>query len=251
MFMTRSWSGAASSPSACGTVFTIRSKSGLRFVAFVFHLQLGDAVAGVGVDDGEVELGVIRVEVDEQVVDLVHDLGDPGVGPVDLVDHEDRRQPELQRLLQHEPGLRQRAFRGVHEQQHAVHHLEGALHFAAEVRVAGRVHDVDLHAVVVQGRVLGHDRDPALALEVDVVHDALLDAFVVAEGAALAEQRVHERGLAVVDVGDDGDVAEVCSFYHFFYPFFSVFRIPAKNALLDAETPCLRVSAVIHWVSTF
>ena len=33
--------------------------------------------------------------------------------------------------------------------------------------------------------------------------------LVVAEDAALPEHGVHERGLAVVDVGDDGDVAQV------------------------------------------
>ena len=65
----------------------------------------------------------------------------------------------------------------------------------------------------------GHDGDPALALEVDVVHHPFLDAFIVAEGAALAQERVHEGRLAVVNVGDDGDVAKVCSCYHFFYPF--------------------------------
>ena len=32
--------------------------------------------------------------------------------------------------------------------------------------------------------------------------------LVGAEGAALAQQGVHEGGLAVVDVGDDGDVAK-------------------------------------------
>jgi hypothetical protein len=32
--------------------------------------------------------------------------------------------------------------------------------------------------------------------------------LVGGEGAGLAEQLVHQGGLAVVDVGDDGDVAE-------------------------------------------
>src|SRR4030095_6503029 len=35
-----------------------------------------------------------------------------------------------------------------------------------------------------------------------------LDALIVVEGAGLAEQLVDERGLAVVDVRDDGHVAE-------------------------------------------
>jgi hypothetical protein len=56
-------------------------------------------------------------------------------------------------------------------------------------------------------RVLGKNRDPALTLEVGVVHRALDDAFVGAENAALMEQRIDEGGFPVVDVGDDGDVA--------------------------------------------
>ena len=56
---------------------------------------------------------------------------------------------------------------------------------------------------------LGEDRDPALFFEVVRIHRALFDALVVAEGAGLAEKLVDERGLAVIDVGDDRHVAEV------------------------------------------
>jgi hypothetical protein len=55
---------------------------------------------------------------------------------------------------------------------------------------------------------LGEDGDPALLLEVVRVHRALFDALVVAERAGLAEQLVDERGLAMIDVRDDGHVAE-------------------------------------------
>ena len=41
------------------------------------------------------------------------------------------------------------------------------------------------------------------------VHHPLGDVLVLGEGAGLAQQLVDQRGLAVVDVGDDGDVAEV------------------------------------------
>ena len=56
---------------------------------------------------------------------------------------------------------------------------------------------------------LGEDGDAALALEVVGIHRALGHALVLAEGAGLLQQAVDQRGLAVVDVGDDGDVAEV------------------------------------------
>src|SRR5436853_358964 len=57
---------------------------------------------GVRVEDGEVELILGGVEVDEQVVDLVEHLGGPRILAVDLVDDDDRRQARLERLLEHE-----------------------------------------------------------------------------------------------------------------------------------------------------
>ena len=50
----------------------------------------------------------------------------------------------LERLLEHEAGLRHGAFGGIDQQQHAVHHVHHALDLAAEIGVAGRVDDVDL-----------------------------------------------------------------------------------------------------------
>jgi hypothetical protein len=49
---------------------------------------------------------------------------------------------------------------------------------------------------------------PALPLQRVGVHHALLDHLVLAERARLAEHLVDERRLAVVDVGDDGDVSD-------------------------------------------
>ena len=174
-----------------------------------------------GVDDREVErvLAVRLVEqVHEQLVGLVDDLGDAGVAAVDLVDHEDDGHVGVERLAQHEAGLRERALGGVDQQHDAVDHRQAALDLATEVGVAGGVDDVDRHrlaaaggAGVVDRGVLREDRDALLALEVTGVHHAVGDALglVVGEGAGLAEHRVDQRGLAVVDVGDDRDVAQV------------------------------------------
>ena len=136
------------------------------------------------------------------------------VGAVDLVDDDDRAQPQRQRLAGDELGLRHRAFGAVDQQDHAVDHRQDALDLAAEIGVAGGVDDVDAGALAALGGrpfdrgALGEDGDPALLLEVVRIHRALFDALVVAEGAGLAEQLVDEGGLAVIDVGDDRHVAE-------------------------------------------
>ena len=75
--------------------------------------------------------------------------------------------------------------------------------------MAGRVDDVELHVAVADRGVLREDRDALLALEIHRVHDALGDVLVLAERAGLPEHGVDQRRLAVVDVGDDRDVAEV------------------------------------------
>ena len=166
-------------------------------------------LAGVGAEDREIELLVGGVEIDEEVVDLVEDLGCAGVGAVDLVDDDDGGQAELERLGQDETGLGQRALGGVDEQQHAVHHLEGALDLTAEIGVAGGVDDVDLDAVEPHRGVLGEDGDAAFAFEIARIHDPLVDSLVVAEGAALPQHGVHQGGLAVVDVGDDRQISKL------------------------------------------
>ncbi len=189
-------------------------KSGSRSSPGSLGIERRLAGARVRVDDRELDLLLVGVEVEEQRVDLVDDLGDARVGPVDLVDHEDDVQLQLERLAQHEARLRQRALARVDQQQHAVDHRQAALDLAAEVGVAGRVDDVDLRPAVADGRVLGENRDALLALEIARIHDAILHVLVLAERAGLPQHRVDQRRLAMVDVGDDRHVADVGSLCH-------------------------------------
>ena len=104
--------------------------------------------------------------------------------------------------------MRQRPFRGVHQDDGAVDHIENALHFPAEVGMTRRVDDVDACVLPDDGGALGEDRNPALALQIVGIHGALEDPLVLAERAGLLQELVDERGLAVVDVGDNCNVSE-------------------------------------------
>src|SRR5207237_223843 len=103
----------------------------------------------------------------------------------------------------------------VYKEEHAVHHVHHALDLATEIGVARRVHDIDLDALVGDCGVLRHDGDATLALKSVGVHDALGYLLVLAEYVALPEHGVHERGLAVVHVGDNSDVADVVAMHLF------------------------------------
>ena len=79
--------------------------------------------------------------------------------------------------------------------------------------MTGGVDDVDLHTLVGDGRVFRENGDPALALDVVRVHDALLDNLARTEDAALLEKFVHEGCFAVVNVRDDRDISNVVTFH--------------------------------------
>ncbi len=161
-----------------------------------------------GVDDRKVELRLGGTELVEQFESLVDDPLRTRARAVDLVDDDDRQQSLGQRLARDEARLRHGTLDRIDEQQHPVDHRQHALDLAAEVGVAGRVDDVDVRAVVLDRTVLGEDGDAALALDRVAVHHALGELLVGGKGPGLDEQLVDQRGLAVVDMGNDGDVAQ-------------------------------------------
>ena len=172
-------------------------------------IQRHPAVAARAVEDREIELLVGGVERGEQVEHLVHHLDLARVRPVDLVDRHDRPQADLERLADHEFGLRHRAFGGVDQHDGAVDHVEDALDLAAEIDVAGRVDDVDAGILPHHRSRLGENGDAALLFEVGGIHGALGDALVVAHRARLFEERVDQCCFAMVDMRDDRDISEI------------------------------------------
>ena len=155
-------------------------------------------------------------EAKQQVLRLGFNLGDTSVGTVGLVDQKNHGELRLERLTQHKAGLRQRALARVNEQHNAVNHREAALDLTTEVGVAGGVDHVDrdgavccVSTVVRDRGVLREDRDALFALEVVRVHRTLFEVRVCVERSRLAQHRLDERGLAVVDVSHDCHIANV------------------------------------------
>ncbi len=130
------------------------------------------------------------------------------IRPVDLVDHHDRHESQLERLAGDKTSLRHGALGGIHQDQDTVHHAQDALDLTAKVRVTRRVHDVDLRVAPPDRGVLGQNRDAPLALERIRVHHALLHLLVVLKHTRLAQHLVDQRRLAVIDVRDDRDISK-------------------------------------------
>ena len=157
----------------------------------------------------EIQLVLGGAQVEHQLEHLFLHLVGPAVGLVHLVDDDDGLLAHVQGLVQHEPRLRHAALERVHQEKDAVGHVEHALHLAAEVAVAGGVDDIDFHALVRDGHILRKNGDAAFALQVVVVQDEVSEILGTAHEIGLIDHPVHERRLAVVDVGDDGDVSDV------------------------------------------
>ena len=73
--------------------------------------------------------------------------------------------------------------------------------------MAGRVDDVDVGALPGHGTIFGQDGDAPLFFNRVVVHHGIDYLLVLGKSAGLPQQLVDHGGLAMVDVGDDGDVS--------------------------------------------
>ena len=169
----------------------------IRFVA-------SDLVDRRRVHHREVGLLVRRAQLAEEVEGLVEHVVRARSRLVDLVNDDKHLVAHGKRLFEHEARLRFRALRRIHKQQHGVHHAEHTLHLAAKVGVARSVDDVDLDAIPCERRILCKNGNATFTLLSVAVQKRIVSLDV-----RRFEHRIHKRGLAVVDVSDNRNVAQI------------------------------------------
>jgi hypothetical protein len=102
------------------------------------------------------------------------------------------------------------ALRCVNDEQSSLAGTQAARDLVVEVDVTGRIDELKLVILAVEGAVtkahrLRLDRDAALALELELVEE-LIDLLALGNRAGHIEDPVGERRFSVVDVRDDGEV---------------------------------------------
>ena len=144
-----------------------------------------------------------------------HLLGarDVGAREVDLVDDGNDFETVIDGEVGVGEGLGFDALGGIHDEQCAFAGGQRAGDLVGEVDVAGSVDEVELVGLAVLRGVhhadgVGFDGDAALALQVHGVEDLVLH-FARGERPGELQQAVGQRGFAMVDVGDDREVADV------------------------------------------
>src|SRR5690606_441963 len=172
-----------------------------------FFEQLRHVFAGLGAHTDR----ILRLDPDD-LLDLMNDARRIGRRQVDLVQNRYDLEPLLDCRVAVGDALRLDALRGIHDQERTFARGQRTRDFVREIDVAGGVDQVELVSLtvarlVVERHALRLDRDAAFALEIHGVEHLRLHLAIL-QAAAELDEAVGERGLAVVDVGDDGKVAD-------------------------------------------
>ena len=167
------------------------------------------ALTGARVEDGEGDLVLVGVEVQEELLDLVDDLCRPRVGPVDLVDDEHDGQ-----ALSRASCARTNRVWGSGPSAASTRRITASTMASPRstsppksawpgVSMMLIVRSCQLTAVFLARMVMPFSRSRSPESMTRSVSSSW-----ARERAGLAQHFVHQRGLAVVDVGDDRDVSK-------------------------------------------
>ena len=164
------------------------------------------------------DLGRVHGGQADDVLDLMLDLLGVGGGQIDLVHHRADLQVVLQGQIGVGQGLGLDALGGVHHQDGALTGRQRAGDLVVEVHMARGVDEVELILLPVLSPVIeldrpGLDGDAPLPLQVHVVQQLALH-LPLGDGVALLDQPVGEGGFAMVDMGDDTEIADLALVAH-------------------------------------
>ena len=163
------------------------------------------------------EQGVFRVKA-QVFFNLLFRTGHVGGLHVDLVDHRHNFKVVLQREVHVGQGLRLHPLRGVHQQQRPFAGTDRPAHLVGKVHVSGRINQVEPVFAAVRGGIgnrhrLAFDRDAPLPLNIHGVQYLILKVAVFHQ-ARFLDKPVGQRGLAVIDVGDNTKIADKSGLCH-------------------------------------
>ena len=168
-----------------GNIIDNSLKQRLHACARAAQIQCRDSGFGRSKNEGAVNLLVAGAQIHQKFQNLVNDLSRAGTGTVNLVDTDNDRKIQGHCLAQNETGLGHGAFKCVYDQDYAVDHLEYTLHLSAEIRVSGRINDINLRSFIINCSILTQNCNSTLPLKIIGIHDPLLDGLVFTEHTAL------------------------------------------------------------------
>ena len=193
----------------CGNIIQDCIKQRPQILSRVLHVQrCGSSPCGY-IQDGVFDRRFIRFQIDQQIQNLIDHFFTPGVRPVHLVDHDQNLQLQFQRLLQHKAGLRHGSFKAVHQQQHAVHHLQHPFDLSAEICMPGGIDNVNFGFSVMHGSIFTQNGDAPLPFQVVGIHHAVHHLLVFSVYAALFQHLINQGRLAMIHMCNDCNIPNI------------------------------------------
>ena len=153
-----------------------------------------------------------RIQPDN-VLNFLPDFFRLCAGQVNFIDDRDDFEVMVERHIAVRQRLRLNALRRVYHQQRAFARRQCTADFVGEVHVTGRVNQVERVGFAVLGGIvhmhrLGLDGDAALAFQLHAVQN-LLHHLALLENARRFQNAVSQRGLAMVNMGDNAEIANL------------------------------------------
>ena len=140
-------------------IFNNRIKKRLHRGGDFFDIELGVAGFCAAINDWKIKLLIGCVERHEQFKNFIQNFVRAGILAINLVNDDNRFRASFERFAQNETGLRLRAIDRIDDEQHAIDHVQNTFHFAAEIRVARSVNDVDVIIFIFERGVFGTNGD--------------------------------------------------------------------------------------------
>ena len=175
--------------------------------------HIGHAEAGLGRD-----LDRVRGVEPDHVLDLLADAFGLRGRQIDLVEDGNDLVIVVDRLIDIGERLGLDPLARIDDEKRTLAGGERARHLIGEIDMARRVDEVEHIFLarfrrVVEAHGIGLDGDAALALEVHRIED-LVDHLPFGDGPAQLDQPVGQRRFAVIDMGDDGEIADMAKIGH-------------------------------------
>ena len=187
----------------CGLLQKVVLRNSRRNSLLDYRVEdLVNVKASFGGDTNDVGLGTA-----EEVGDFAGNFFDIGGGEVDFVDDGDNCQVLFEGEVDIGEGLGLDALGGVDDEDCGFDGLEGAGDFVGEIDMAGSVDKIEFKTLPVHLDGGEFDGDALFALKFHRIEELGLH-FALCDGASQLHHAVGEGGFAVVDVGDDAEVAD-------------------------------------------
>ena len=106
----------------CGDMLNYLGEQRIERAFACIRADIGIAIAPACKKHREIKLFVGCIQADEQIEHFIKHFLCPAIRTVNLVDNNNRLQPERQRLACYEFGLRHCPFSGIDQQDNAVNH---------------------------------------------------------------------------------------------------------------------------------